>query len=317
MNAITPQHVANIWKKYVDQFNFKKARRIKIAYATRRSELQCHKLSKELLVPWLNCFDEALLWLHCARAWAWFRPSRGQGKAHLGADMLFGRCVRLAGAIRLLLISGFDEPARPLVRTLNETLDLLVAVLVDESLHSEYVKDGSGADENEFWRKHFGRKQKGTNENLINGYLEKAGKRAGIEDADSKAWLAERKAIKKFFSGPTHVAHGSVFRSAFVPSLVEPSKICLASFGHLSIHSPGLLLHLADTIWKFGSMFMRLVTSDEPPPGLEITKEDFKSDYFQAMFVSFFTLQHLLNYEKLPPLPEFKDVEEDADLSGA
>src|SRR5436190_100400 len=82
--------------------------------------------------------------------------SSKQGLGPLNSDVrapwaLVGSAVSFGLSIRSLTLSGFDTPARALLRTYVETLLLCIAVLHDQSLAKAYVAAEADAEVKNFW----------------------------------------------------------------------------------------------------------------------------------------------------------------------
>lgn len=304
MNTLlTAKRIASIWKENAAIIHCPRAKRDNLRDLIHQNRIKTSKVVKSHLEPWLCCFDEGVMFLNFVNNWIWEIQELDPGKHRAAVMILAGRGCTLAAAIRELVVSGFEDPARALTRTFHETLELILAILADDSLNKEYMREDDGFDENEFWKKHigFGR---------INIYLQKTAKRAGFTEQEIKSWQSERNENKKILSGSIHLAPFSAFRSSLVPSLANPKMFCRSTFGHHSLHTPGLLLHLAEEIWRFGSMFLRLLMCEQPPTGFEGSKDRLNLQSCESMFVSFFTLQQLVTEETLPPLPKFESEED-------
>lgn len=303
MNALNPQRITAIWKCNAAHFQLHKARRSDIRKNIKKNETECKKTIHTHLAPWIYCLDEALLFFNNLNDWTWEMQGETPNKLRVTPSLLIGRSCTLAAAVRLLIVSGFEDPARIVSRTLLENIDLILAALVDDSVNEEYFREKNPIDETEFWKKHVAY-------NRIDKYLRKVGECAGMDKKQMESWLNGRAEIKKTLSASTHVANFAAMRSCLVPSLVWPSMLYRSAFGHHSLHSPRLALNVAESIWQFGGIFMRLLTSNNPPVAFTHQDGNLKFPDFQSMFASFFTLQQLLTEEELPPFPEFVDDDE-------
>jgi hypothetical protein len=82
------------------------------------------------LQPWLAIFELGIEWLsyvHVALTSSLEDKKREKGDQHRSAWSLVGSAVSFGLSIRLLCISGFDTPAKALLRTYTEALFLCLA----------------------------------------------------------------------------------------------------------------------------------------------------------------------------------------------
>ncbi|HEY5912787.1 MAG TPA: hypothetical protein VJA21_19475 [Verrucomicrobiae bacterium] len=310
MKKLNSRKVADIWRKNARQFGFKSVRRRSIQSSISQATAACNQGAKQDLFPWLHCYDEALCWINNLKIWVFWKQSVEPEPSRIPIYMLISKCCTFLVGIRHLVVSGLNDPACSLARTLHESLGLILAMLVDESIRERYDRSMDDKDSSAFWKTFCWRKQKGTGTSLVHEHLKKAGLRAGMSATEVEAWLKRHLENKQAFSGSTHVAIQSAWQCAFVSSLSHRSMLSTSSFGHVSVHSPTLLMHLAEALWDFGGIFMSIIDNETQVKGFEIGPKDLKAVEFQSMLVAFFTLQQLLTEEELPPCPQLGEVDE-------
>ncbi|HEX8451846.1 MAG TPA: hypothetical protein VF647_07110 [Longimicrobium sp.] len=272
------------------------ARRVDIKSELTKVRRRCIADTSNHLGVWITLADETLHYLHHL-----FRfvsscferlEEKAEGRAFL---MLVARVSALSVAVRRLVADGLEDAARPVLRSLLETLDLALVTLVDREFADQYDREPHDYDINEFWKQQigFGRLNKRLLEVLTS---------AGLTELETTEFLERRAKLKLVLSGAAHGSIHSAFRSFLVPSLARPGWFRIAPFGHVSSASPYLLYSMSDEVVVFGAILGKLMSSDTPPPLLGKVEIDAQ---FASNYVAFFTLQELVErYEKMLAIPD-------------
>jgi len=200
-----------------------------------------------------------------------------------GFWMLQGRQVSLACAFRLLILSGFEDASRLIVRPLIETDELALACLVNENLSEEYTAEDPAYNEKEFWKRNvaYGK---------INEHYMRVLGRIGLDQENIDAIIEYRKEIKEALSSSVHSAVSSALRSELVPSLAKPGYLYPSSTGHHSVHTPSTCVAVIGEIHHYLAAVINLLTSNDPPSALaEIEPSEAASFFASAItFQEFF-----------------------------
>jgi hypothetical protein len=106
------------------------------------------------LQPWLAIFEFGIEWLACIHVALDTETSvNQQTPCHRVTSNLIGSAVSFGLSLRNLCLSGFDTPARALLRSYVEILLLCLAVLHDESLAQAYKDAQDDEQAKDFWDK--------------------------------------------------------------------------------------------------------------------------------------------------------------------
>jgi hypothetical protein len=106
------------------------------------------------LQPWLAIFELGIEWLsyvHVALTEGLDKNSEEDRSRCLAAWALVGAAVSFGLSIRLLCVSGFDTPAKALLRTYTEALLLCLAALDDKQLAKAFKNSETDEQVKNFW----------------------------------------------------------------------------------------------------------------------------------------------------------------------
>lgn len=196
--------------------------------------------------------------------------------------LLISRACTLTVAVRRLLVSGLEDAARPVARSFLETLDLALATLTDEQFADGFFggEDSGERHSDIFWRNKI-------SSGKIELRIEHTLQMAEISEESQNAIFEFRKNSRKVLSPSTHSSVESAFVSLFVPSLATPGMFAKSTFGHVSIHSPGLLSFMIRAIYLYCLPILLLRGVEEPPRiftgEASIEKEDSATNIFFAL----------------------------------
>ncbi len=104
------------------------------------------------LQPWLAIFELGIEWLSYVHvALTSGLPNNSGEDRYRASWALVGAAVSFSLSIRLLCISGFDTPARALLRSYVEALLLCRAALDDKQLAKAFVNSETDEQVKDFW----------------------------------------------------------------------------------------------------------------------------------------------------------------------
>lgn len=213
-------------------------------------ELSSRKQTQVKLQPWLGIFEfgiEYLSYIHVALS----ETLPGRNKAiearHKAAYVLTGSAVSFGLSARLLCISGFDTPARALLRTLVEAIFLCLAVLDDDALAQSFVKAQEDQDIKNFW--HMQASPKKLHERIID--LEK---NIGLEATMIEKLVTWRREEYEILSQSAHLSYLAAFITTNTPDLEQSDILKIGIFGQASSASHRTIFYAATTIWYFSRM---------------------------------------------------------------
>lgn len=279
------EEVLQLWNNQVKQFD--EVTRIDIEEELRIVHENCSSDTNEFLGPWIVMLDESLHFILLLYKFCW-NSRKTNKEIPVTLVMLVARACSHIVAIRKLITEGLEDCARTVSRSFVETIDLTIVSLLDKDFSDQYSAEE--LDEDEFWKKNiaYGRIYK-----KIDTIIESA----GIDEEERDRFLNHRREIKSVLSSAVHSSTTSAFRSMFIPSLKHSGKLSTSVLGHVSVHSPSHLGLIITNIYYFGSIFMKLLTSDQLPIFSESVKN---SSDFQSISASFFLLQDLVteHYEE-------------------
>lgn len=212
------------------------------------AEAEARSKTTEGLQPHLAIFEFGLEFL----AYVHIALSSKEGLGPITADnrapwALVGSAVSFGLSIRSLVMSGFDTPARALLRTYVETLFLCIAVLHDTSLAKAYVAAETDADVKNFW--HTTASPKRLHERII--AIEE---KIGFDDETIAQMTNWRRQEYEILSQSSHLSYLAAVLTAVSPKLGDEQSYVPAMLGQASAHSPRTIGYAAATTWYFSRM---------------------------------------------------------------
>jgi len=208
-------------------------------------EDEVHPKATAGLQPKLAVFELGLEWLsyvHIALSSnVKIGPSVPESRA---VWALIGSAVSFGLSIRRLCLSGFDTPARALLRTYTETLFLCIVALHDRNLATAYVAAENDSDVKDFWHKTAS--PKNLHERII--IIEK---KIGLDDGVIEKMTAWRREEYEILAQSSHLSYLAAALTALSPKLDDKEKYAPAMFGIASAHSLRTMSYAAITTWYF------------------------------------------------------------------
>lgn len=273
------------WRRIHRRLQLHDALRPPIAVIARKAVVDQVTVSSPLLQPWLAYFDEAFGALYLL----FYQAHRQRFNVKPGNPaflFLAGRALNLVSAVRHLVVAGFDQAARPLVRGMVENLDLALAVLDDEFLADTFVTASEQEDTaKRFWRNIVAR-------GGLHQRVQRIADKYRLAQGDA-AWLARhRQESADILSRSVHASFNAAFLSTFVPSIHAPGQFVLEPLAEISVYTPQLLDLVTKELHVFTALVLRIITT-EPPPEL-FRSVDVKSVLFQSMVAAVMLVEELV-----------------------
>jgi hypothetical protein len=288
---MTNKEILNVWQNLV-KTSFPNATRIDVGTQLTEVEAQANSDSDKHLRFLLDLIDEALHFLLQLHRFTYEDYLRLKDKPQPSFLFVLSRACILTTAIRRLVVLGLQEAARPVARSLLETLDLAIVTLADDEFAKRFSGKESEYDANKFWQDYIA---KGRLEKRIKNILG----HAGLNEEEQNEVLKPRNEIRKQLSASVHSSVSSAFTSMFIPSIDRPGLLKLSLLGHVDAYSPGLLSWTVLEIYHFGAIFHKLLLAEKTC----IFLRPVPSEELESMFAAFMTLQHMCiqHPEELPP----------------
>lgn len=219
-------------------------------------------------------------------------PNTIGNQINVAFALLLSRCISLVVGIYRLITSGLEDAARPVARSLLETLDLAIVSLTDDEFTLNYLGENEDYDDNKFWKEHvaYGK---------IYNKIRKTIELTGLPKEEAESYINSRRELKSILSGSVHVSVSSSFRSFCTPSLGNRNLLARAPEGHVSVHSPGFIAMVIKEIYRFGTIFIKLMIAPSPLDVFENIEKDSKV----SLTAAFLVFQDLvIKYDdQLPP----------------
>jgi hypothetical protein len=200
------------------------------------------------LQPWLAIFELGIEWLsyvHVALSNDLKNNSGDSRYRYLATWALVGSAVSFGLSIRLLCISGFDTPARALLRSYTETLLLCLAVLNDEQMAKAFVNSKTDEEVKNFWH------SMASPKNLHKRIIE-IERKSGLSEADIHSMMSWRREECEILSQSSHLSYeASVVTSRTHPLGESEEKLEVGIWGVASEASHRTIFYAAATTWHF------------------------------------------------------------------
>jgi len=203
--------------------------------------------------PWLGIFEFGIEWLtyiHIA-----LDPENSvnqQRPCHRVTWALVGAAVSFGFSVRTLCLSGFDTPARALLRSYVDALLLCLAVLHDEALAQAYMDAKDDAQVKTFW--HTIASPKNLHKRIIQ--IEKT---AGFDQETITAMTEYRRAEYEILSQSAHLSYVVSCLTSVAPVLGDPDYFRGAIFGLATENSVRTIHYAAATTWYFSRLGYNLI----------------------------------------------------------
>ena len=297
------KEIQKTWNKYSKDFGLQDDKRENINDLILDTHQDNAKDAEELLSFWFILLDQGLQTLLLLDSCIKESTENNLGKPTIAFPSLVSRTCLLTVAIRTLVKSGLDLAARPIARSLLETIDLAIVTLIDEDFGNKYFPDDLAAEnhENLFWKQNIAWGK-------IDKKIEKHILQLGLNCENEQLFQWIREVGKESFSKDIHSSATSAFLSMLIPSLKSPGLLSRSVIGHVSIYSPELLSWVILLIYCFMGIVIKTIMKDDVAltiQGIEFTTSS------QNLFVAFFAYQEVVcnHLEDLPPKSEFPDIE--------
>jgi hypothetical protein len=194
------------------------------------------------LQPWLAMWEQCCQWLSTLHMTLERRANGGAISAMDRAPVeTIGAAATYANAIRTLVLSGYDHPARALLRSFVELIRLSVALLHDPDFRKLY----RAAEDQESARHLWFRALKPA---MIEQRLRRAELDMGIP-LDVIAPFVGHRDYVGWLSGQVHPSFISTVLAARTPSAADPETMPLATIGACSVHSVVTLDLACKEVW--------------------------------------------------------------------
>lgn len=243
------REIEAVWQSFADEYSISEPR-TNVKARLEQVERETAADAREYLFLWIALFDEALYSLLALNDFTGELPN-GEIVSTRVFELFLARVCVLMVAVRKLVVSGLEDVARIVVRSLLEALDLAITSLADDEFAERYSSavEDEKYDANDFWKKNIGYKK-------LNTRVRKVLESTGLTDQQVEWFFENRRLTKEHFSGSVHssAATSAIF-STGVPSLAEPGMFSTSMLGHISIHSPDLLSFVIEEIHRFGVVF--------------------------------------------------------------
>ena len=199
------------------------------------------------LEPWLSILPQGIHWLTCTHISMEMAIKRGVlSDDYRVPTALIGAACTYATAVRRLVLSGLDAPARGMVRALSEMLHVAIATLFREDLRLGMRKAHSFEIANAFWYKHLRARQ-------LQALLDEVERSLGVD----AAYVAESKEIREseisWLSMYIHPTYLAAEMACMPSSAAEPGTHRRGLLGHCSGSSVHTLDRATKSIWYFAS----------------------------------------------------------------
>jgi len=235
------------------------------------SERDASRQTRRSLQPWLRIVEEQIYWL--ATFYIAWLTQKGHSEACSPSDRapfeLLGAITTYAVAVRRLVLSGLDFPARAVLRPLVEAAFTALILLPDAAMRKEYTDVEDDEQARRFWRKRMTRRERARR-------LEQIETACNL-DASTREELAEfRNDLESWLSQFIHPGYGVALLTTRASFPQDPSTLHAALFGCCNVTSQATLGKMFRTLWYFSLMFYALVTTGHM--GSVVFKPDLSTD---------------------------------------
>ncbi len=229
-----------------------------IAKIESENEQECF----EHLQPWLHILEDGIQWL--ANIAGIFHRKISEGapdKAQQSIWALISASCAYSVAVRRLVLSGLDTPARSAARSLDEHICTCIALMSDRKLALNFHECKTNEEISAFWYKNL-------NTTALKKHLNRVERKSGLEMHISHGMRSWRKHEIEMFSQATHPTYLGSALCALTLRARNDDEIGSALLGKASAMSERTLAFACMCIWYFscyGCMFLFDGTEEHPP----------------------------------------------------
>ena len=237
------------------------------------------------LQPWLGILEFCIEWLSYVHIALDFKDgANDRGACHRVAWALTGAAVSFGLSLRSLCLSGFDTPARALLRSYVEALLLCLAALHDESLAKAYADAEDDADVKNFWH------TVASPKNLHNRIVQ-IEKDSGLDSETVKIMMEYRQQEYEVLSQSAHLSYVASCLTAMAPALGKTDKLGVAIFGLATSNSLRTTQYAAMTAWYFSRFAFNPILGHDSSNCLLVV--EYENDWHQRMVIGRDVLSHV------------------------
>jgi len=250
-------HRANV---YDPQFNIMLAKR----------ERESERIATKHLQPWLHILEDSVQWLaNLTAILDRMNTAQQLGDAERSVWAMVGASCAQAVAVRRLVLSGLDTPARAAARVLDEHLCACIAFLHDRDLAAKFQQCEGANETAQFWYLHLNTKALRKHLNAIERSV---GPDQGFS-SDMRSWRANE---IESFSQAVHPSYLGAALATLTLSAADPNVHGPAFLGMASACSERTLNFTCKSIWYFACLgFMMIFNEDQgKPPIIPLDEED-------------------------------------------
>lgn len=235
-----------------------------------KREAQAEHEVTQSLQPWLHILEDGIQWLaNLASILDELNSAERLSNADRSTWALVGASCAHAAAVRRLVLSGLDTPARAAARTLDEHLCACITFLHDRSLSEQFQQCQNSNEIDNFWYKNL-------NGKALKKHLNAVERSVGLEpliSVDMRAW---REREIGSFSQAIHPSYLGASLTTLTLSARDPDVYGLAFLGMASAMSERTLAFACMSIWYFCCFgFMMLFNEHQGQPAvIELKKDD-------------------------------------------
>jgi hypothetical protein len=227
-----------------------------------KQDAENRRIASTGLQPWLGVLEFAIEWLsyvHVAldekqSLYAQMPPRYRTTWALTGSAVSFGL------SLRALSLSGFDGPARTLLRSYVEALLRCVTILHDDKLAEAYCDAKSDDEVKAFW-------QNRVSPRKLHKRITEIEKNAGFDEEVIGEMTALRREEYGILSQSAHLSYVAACLTAKAPVLGDLDSYRMAIFGLATENSHRTILYGAMTTWYFSRIAYDLILSPDSCSG--------------------------------------------------
>jgi uncharacterized coiled-coil protein SlyX len=223
MDSIKPE-IDKLWDLYAEKARIKSPHDNEFNKTITEFEKKAEKTVVKKLNPWLQILEEGVQWLANLNATLDIALKENKDDKSLRVPWaLVGAACTQSVAIRRLVLSGLDSPARSILRSLDEHFMVCIVTLAERELRNGFFKPDSPEEARVFWHKELTSKK-------IESRIIEIEKTIGFDEETIEEFNEFRKQEKAINSLAVHPSYAT--------SALTAMPICL---DELDYNKPGIL----------------------------------------------------------------------------
>lgn len=249
----TYTEIASLFQATQAHFKFSSNLELRFGDMLDESGREAEDASRNHIGLWIGILEQCIQWLALFQDMLGHAASTDAGERLTIPYAILGASIAQAVAIRRLSLWGLDTPARSLLRTLFESLDLANLTIFDPEAEWDFLHAGDEDGARLFWNKYVRKqldKKTGKKLSRIDRALKESLAMSGHDDEYIRRVIEHHEHQLNLASRTVHLSlHAAMFTTKLLSA--DAHSLLPGRFGASSVFSVPTLAQASKWIWQF------------------------------------------------------------------